>query len=369
MNILVTGARGFIGKNLIANLMQQKQYQIFECSRDTKAELIIEYCKKADFIFHLAGVNRSKCKYDFMNTNLGFTEILLKTLKKYNNNCSIVFSSSVQAEINNLYGKSKKAAEDVLLEYAKITKNHVYIYRLPNVFGKWSRPDYNSVVATFCHNIANDIEINIDDRSTSLNLAYIDDVVKEMMLPLEKIPKVQGGFCNIPVVYTVSLEQLAKCIKSFKNTRKNISIPNMSDNFIKKLYSTYLSYLPTNNFSYPLIMHEDNRGNFTEILRSPKRGQVSVNISKPGIIKGNHWHNTKNEKFIVLSGNALIRLRELYSTNIIEYHLNERSIEVIDIPPGYVHSIINEGEKDLVTLIWCNECFDINDQDTYLGQV
>ncbi len=370
MNILITGAKGFIGKNLVAALKQHEAYQIFKYGHGMGAELLEEYCKSADFVFHLAGINRPQHEEEFMNGNFSFTSELLGILKKHKNNCPIMFASSIQAAADNPYGKSKKAAEDLLLKYSKAMGVPVYIYRFPNAFGKWCRPNYNSVIATFCYNIAHDIPIQINNKQTILNLVYIDDILDEMFLALENKPhRTQDGYCSMPTTYTISLGALAELIRSFRESRSNILVPDMDDDLTRKLYSTYLSYLPEKQFSYPLIMHEDTRGSFTEILRTLDRGQVSVNISKPGIMKGNHWHHTKNEKFIIVSGKALIRLRQLYSEQVLEYHVSGDKIEAVDIPPGYTHSITNEGSTDLITFMWCNECFDPDNQDTYFEEV
>lgn len=282
-----------------------------------------------------------------------------------------MLASSIQAELDNDYGKSKKAGEDFLLSYGAETGAPIYIYRFPNLFGKWCRPNYNSVVATFCHNIAHDLPIQINDEATRLTLAYIDDVVDSLTGLLHgQTPRQENGCCKVPVEYSVSLKELTDLLHSFKESRSTKEIPDMSEyGFVKKLYSTYLSYLPEDQFSYPLKMNEDWRGSFTEILRTPERGQFSVNISKPGIEKGNHWHDTKNEKFVVVSGNALIQFRKPDSSKIISYHVSGEKLEVVDIPVGYTHNIINEGTTDLVTFMWCNECFDPNQPDTYACKV
>lgn len=369
MKILVTGAKGFIGKNLVAELKNRKYTDIFEYDKETDPSLFEEYCKKADFVFHLAGVNRPKEQSEFMEGNFGFTSTLLGTLKKHKNNCPVMISSSTQAELDNPYGISKKAAEDALFKYQKETGARVLVYRLPNLFGKWSKPNYNSVVATFCYNIARNLDIQINNPETELNLCYIDDVVKEFIKAMEGNPTVDGKFCMVPNTYNIKLGKLADLIKEFKKSRENLSIPDMRDPFIKKLYSTYLSYLPEDDFSYKLKMHCDNRGSFTEFIRTPERGQVSVNISKPGITKGNHWHHTKNEKFLVVSGNGLIRFRNINLDNIIEYKVSGERLEVVDIPPGYTHSITNLGDTDMITIMWANECFDPEDPDTYYLEV
>jgi UDP-2-acetamido-2,6-beta-L-arabino-hexul-4-ose reductase len=364
MKILVTGAKGFIGKNLVAELKNRKYMDVFEYDKDTDPSLLDEYCKKADFVFHLAGVNRPKEQSEFMEGNFGFTSILLDTLKKYHNNCPVMISSSIQAELNNPYGKSKKAGEDLLFEYGKETGTKVLVYRFPNVFGKWCRPNYNSAVATFCYNISHNLPITINDPNVVMRLVYIDDVVDELINALNGKENRVGNFCEVPIVHTIKLGEIADLLYSFKKSREERSIPDMSDAFTKKLYSTYLSYLPEDQFSYELKMNVDNRGSFTEFIKTPERGQVSVNISKPGITKGNHWHHTKNEKFLVVSGKGVIRFRKVDSDEIIEYYVSGDKLEVVDIPPGYTHNIENLGDTDMVTIMWANECFDPEKLDT-----
>jgi UDP-2-acetamido-2,6-beta-L-arabino-hexul-4-ose reductase len=369
MKILVTGANGFIGKNLIAELRNRKYENIFEYDRDTDSSLLDEYCKEADFVFHLAGVNRPKEKSEFMEGNFGFTSDLLDSLKKHNNTCPVMISSSIQAELNNPYGESKKAGEDLLFSYGEETGAKVLVYRFPNVFGKWCRPNYNSAVATFCHNIAHDLPIQVNDSNVVMNLVYIDDVVNELINALEGNENKVGEFCEVPVVHTITLGEIVDLIYSFKKSRENKSVPNMSDAFTKKLYSTYLSYLPEDQFSYDLKMNVDQRGSFTEIIKTPERGQVSVNISKPGITKGNHWHHTKNEKFLVVSGKGVIRFRKIDSDEVLEYFVSGDKMEVVDIPTGYTHNIENLGDSDMVTIMWANEPFDPEKPDTYYLEV
>ena len=369
MKILVTGAKGFIGKNLVAELRNRKYEGIFEYDRDTDSSLLDEYCKEADFVFHLAGVNRPKEQSEFMEGNFGFTSDLLDSLKKNNNNCPVMISSSIQAELNNPYGESKKAGEDLLFDYGVETGAKVLVYRFPNVFGKWCSHNYNSAVATFCHNIANDLPIQVNDPSVVMNLVYIDDVVDELINSIDGKENKIGSFCEVPVVHTINLGEIADLIYSFKNSRENRSVPNMADAFTKKLYSTYLSYLPENQFSYDLKMNEDQRGSFTEFIKTPDRGQVSVNISKPGITKGNHWHHTKNEKFLVVSGKGVIRFRKIDSEEVIEYFVSGEKMEVVDIPTGYTHNIENLGDTDMVTIMWANESFDPEKPDTYYLEV
>lgn len=369
MNILVTGANGFIGKNLIAELKNRGFNEIFEFTRDSDPELLEIYTKACDFVFHCAGINRPQNEQDFMDGNASFTAHLVELLKKHGNPARIVATSSIQAALNNPYGRSKKAMEDVLFQYRSETEKEVYVYRLPNVFGKWSRPNYNSVVATYCFNISRDLDIRVDNPSSELTLCYIDDVLEEFMRALNGSPSVQGDFCKVPTTYSISIGELARLLTSFKESRENLTIANMNDPLTKKLYSTYLSFLPLDEFSYNLKMNKDERGSFTEFIRTLDRGQVSVNISKPGITKGNHWHHTKNEKFLVVSGEGVIRFRALDSEDIIEYHVNGETLQVVDIPTGYTHSIVNVGETDLVTIMWVNECFDPVKPDTYYLEV
>ncbi len=369
MKILVTGANGFIGKNLIAELNNKGCHEILEYDIETFPELLDEYCKKADFVFHLAGINRPKEQADFMEGNFGFTSTLLAALKRNNNSCPVMISSSIQAELNNLYGESKKAGEKLLFDYSNDTGTKVLVYRFPNVFGKWCKPNYNSVIATFCHNIAQGLPIQVNDPSVVMNLVYIDDVIQELMNALEGHENRVNEFCEVPVVHTITLGEIVDIIYSFKKSRDDRTIPNMSYDFIKKLYSTYLSYLPKDQFSYELKMNIDQRGSFTEFIKTPDRGQVSVNISKPGIIKGNHWHHTKNEKFLVVSGRGVVRFRGIDTDEIIEYYVSGDKLEVIDIPTGYTHNIENLGETDMVTIMWANETYDASRPDTYYLEV
>ena len=369
MKILVTGAKGFIGKNLIAELRNRKYDYIFEYDRDTETSLLDEFCKEADFVFHLAGVNRPKEQSEFMEGNFGFTSDLLNSLKKHNNTCPVMISSSIQAELDNPYGESKKAGEDLLFAFSKETRSKVLVYRFPNVFGKWCRPNYNSAVATFCHNVAHDLPIQVNDPSVIMNLVYIDDVVNELINALEGNENKVGSFCEVPVVHTITLGEIVDLIHSFKKSREDRSVPNMADAFTKKLYSTYLSYLPENEFSYELKMNVDQRGSFTEFIKTSDRGQVSVNISKPGITKGNHWHHTKNEKFLVVSGKGVIRFRKIDSDEVLEYFVNGDKMEAVDIPTGYTHNIENLGDTDMVTIMWANESFDPENPDTYYLEV
>ncbi|QNU03886.1 capsular polysaccharide biosynthesis protein CapF [Peribacillus butanolivorans] len=369
MNILVTGAKGFVGKNLIAELKNKGFNEIFEFARESDLSLLEKYTKECDFVFHLAGVNRTKDESEFMDGNFGFTSKLLELLKKHNNKAPVLITSSIQAETDNPYGKSKKAGEDLLFNYYKETDIKVYVYRLPNLFGKWSKPNYNTVVATFCHNIARGLDIEINNPDAELNLCYIDDVLEEFLRALDNHPTMQDDYCVVPITHKIKLGKLADLIKGFSESRINLSISNTEDTLTKNLYSTYLSFLPEDSFSYDLKMNCDYRGSFTEFIRTPERGQVSVNVSKPGITKGNHWHHTKNEKFLVVSGDGLIRFRKIDSDEIFEYSVSGDKLQVVDIPTGYTHSIVNIGERDLVTVMWVNECFDPEKPDTHYLEV
>lgn len=366
MKVLVTGAKGFIGKNLISELTRREEIEVFSFDVDTPREKLETYCRECDFVYNLAGVNRPEHIEEFMEGNFDFATILLNNLKRFGNTCPIMNSSSIQAVLDNPYGRSKKAGEDMMLAYGKETGVPVYIYRFPNVFGKWCKPNYNSAVATFCHNIANDLPIQVNDRRTLMHLVYIDDVVEELLNALHGNPHInKEGYGYVPVEYEITLGEIVDILYSFKESRQNLMIPDMTkDGFVKKLYAAYLSYLSKKDFSYPLLMHIDERGSFTEILKSVDRGQVSVNVSKPGIMKGNHWHHTKNEKFVVVSGRGRICFRKYGEEELIEYSVTGEKMEVIDIPSGYTHSIINEGDTDLVTIMWCNECFDSDRPDT-----
>jgi UDP-2-acetamido-2,6-beta-L-arabino-hexul-4-ose reductase len=369
MKILVTGANGFVGKNLIAELKNLKYNEIFGFDIDTDPKLLDTYTKECTFVYHLAGVNRPQNTEAFMAGNFGFTSTLLDSLKKHNNKSPILITSSTQAELDNPYGKSKKEAEELLFSYEKETGAKALVYRLPNVFGKWCRPNYNSAVATFCNNIANGLPIQVNDPNVVINLVYIDDVVTEFVHALEGKENKNNRFCSARTVYTIKLGSIVDLLLAFSESRINLSVPDLSDAFTKKLYSTYLSYLPTNAFSYPLKMNVDNRGSFTEFIKTIDRGQVSINISKPGITKGNHWHHTKNEKFLVVSGQGVIKFRKIGSRETIEYHVSGDKLAVVDIPTGYTHNIINTGEMDMVTVMWANEAFDPEKPDTYFLEV
>lgn len=367
--ILVTGAAGFIGKNLIAQLKNAGYTAIYTYDKDTDPALLDMYTADCTFVFHLAGVNRPDDPAEFATGNCGFTAALLDSLRRQGNTAPVLLTSSIQAERDNPYGNSKRAAEELLSAYSRETGAPVLLYRLPNVFGKWCRPQYNSVIATFCYNIARDLPIQINDPAVELHLVYIDDVVAEFLRALEGQPTRDGDFCIVPVSHRAALGQIAALLRSFRASRDNRETPDMGDPLSKKLYSTYLSYLPEEAFAYPLKMNVDARGSFTEFLRSPDRGQVSINVSHPGITKGNHWHHTKNEKFLVVSGRGVIRFRKPDSTEIIEYPVSGDKLEVVDIPVGYTHSIVNTGDTDMVTVMWANEPFDPEHPDTYFLEV
>lgn len=398
MKILVTGAYGFVGKNLcqaLKNIRDNKDRtrnikieEVYEYDIDTPYEYLSEYCKRADFVFNLAGVNRPKDEKEFMEGNFIFADKLLSCLAMCENKCPVMASSSVQASLvgryaGSEYGKSKLAGEQAMLEYSKKTGAPVYVYRFPNLFGKWCRPNYNSAVATFCSNIANDLPITVNDPSVELELLYIDDLVCEMLDALENkahkcdfdglnvVPNENGAYCYAPITHKVTLGRIVELLYEFANQPKSLVVPEIpSGSFEKKLYSTYLSYLPKEKVAFPLKMNEDARGSFTELIKTKKSGQVSVNISKPGITKGQHWHNSKWEFFIVVSGHGLIEERKIGSDEIIRFEVSGDKIEAIHMLPGYTHNIINLSEtEDLVTVMWANEEFDPSKPDTYFEEV
>ncbi|MCQ2301244.1 MAG: capsular polysaccharide biosynthesis protein CapF [Bacteroidales bacterium] len=399
MKILVTGAKGFVGKNLVANLNNIKEgkdrtrpnlhvEEIFEYDIDTDPMLLDAYCAQADFVFNLAGVNRPKEQSEFMEGNFGFASTLLDTLKKHGNRCPVMLSSSQQASLtgrfgNSEYGRSKEAGEELFLDYEKETGAKVLVYRFPNLFGKWCRPNYNSAVATFCNNIANDLPITVNDPSVELELLYIDDLVNEMFDALEGkehrcefdglgvFATERGRYCYCPVTHKVKLGEIVDLLYRFKELPKNLTIPEIPANsFAKKLYSTYLSYLPKEKAIFDLKMNVDQRGSFTELVHTPKCGQVSINISKPGITKGQHWHNTKWEQFIVVSGHGLIQLRKEGTDEVLNYEVSGDHIQSVIMLPGYTHNIINLSDtEDLVTVMYCNEVFDPSKPDTFFDPV
>lgn len=370
MKILITGAKGFIGKNLIAELHNQGFNELLEFDIDSSIDQLNEYARDCQFVFHLAGVNRPENEADYLQGNFNFTASLLEALKEHKNKAPILISSSIQALLNNPYGKSKKAGEDLMFEYSNETNAPVFVFRLPNVFGKWCRPNYNSAIATFCNNTARNLSIQINDPETILKLVYIDDVINSFIDRLKYgSTRKSKGFEKISPVYEIKLGQIVDLIRTFRTSRETLKVPDMFDEFAKKLYSTYLSYLPVDKFSYSLNMNVDQRGSFTEFLKTKESGQVSINISKPHVTKGNHWHHTKNEKFLVVSGSAVIRFRKIDEIKVYEYYVTGENLEVIDIPVGYTHNIENIGVTDLVTVMWVNEVFDKEKPDTYFLEV
>ena len=401
MKILVTGAKGFVGKNLCAALKNIRDgkdrrfpgltlEEIFEYDIDTDPKMLETWCADSDFVFNLAGVNRPQNPEEFMQGNFGFASTLLDTLKKHNNPCPVMLSSSQQASLtgrfgNSEYGRSKKAGEDLFLDYGKETGTKVFVYRFPNLFGKWCRPNYNSAVATFCNAFANDLPYTVNDPSVELELLYIDDLVDEMIAclkgeehhcefeGLEVVPKTDGKYCYVPTTHKITLGGIVDLLKSFAAQPQTLMIPEIPANsFAKKLYSTYLSYLPKEKVAFPLKMNVDDRGSFTELVHTLNCGQVSVNISKPGITKGQHWHNTKWEFFIVVAGHGLIQERDLNDPEgeVIEYEVSGDNIQCIHMLPGYTHNIINLSEtENLVTVMYCNEVFDPNRPDTFFEKV
>ncbi|WP_291245137.1 NAD-dependent epimerase/dehydratase family protein [Fournierella sp.] len=364
--ILITGAGGFIGKNLVATLKTAGYTDLMLFERDDTPETLAEYAAKAGFVYHLAGINRPKDPSEFYAGNAGLTETLLNLLDKAGNKAPVLVTSSTQAALDNDYGKSKAQAEQAIFAHGKATGAPVYVFRLPGVFGKWCRPNYNSVVATFCHNSANGLPLSVRDPEYRLPLVYIDDVVASFVAALDGNCTREGDYCVVPVVHETTLGHLAETIEGFAKNRETLDVPDQTPGSLEqKLYSTWLSYLPADRFSYPLNMHCDNRGSFTEFLHTPAHGQVSINISKPGIVKGNHWHHSKNEKFLVVKGTGVIRFRALDSTEVIEYHVSGDKLEVVDIPTGYTHNIENVGQDDMVTVMWANEVFDPDHPDTF----
>lgn len=378
MKILITGAKGFVGKNLVATLQTIKEgknrttalpqdLEICEFDIDTDKALLDEYCNGCDFVVNLAGVNRPQNTEEFMQGNFGFASTLLDTLKKHNNTCPVLLSSSIQAALDNPYGLSKKAGEDLFFEYSKETGAKVLVYRLPNVFGKWCRPNYNSAVATFCNNIANDLPIQVNDRNHPMTLVYVDDVVNEIINAICGNETKDGEFCKVPVEHKITLGEIVDLIYLFKNQPQTLLMPEIPyDSFAKKLYSTYLSYLPKEKAIFELKMNCDDRGSFTELLKTEKCGQFSVNVSKPGITKGQHWHHTKWEFFIVVSGKGLIQQRKIGTDEVLNFEVSGDKIEAVHMLPGYTHNIINLSEtENLVTVMWANEQFDPTHPDTF----
>ncbi len=382
MNILVTGAKGFVGRNLceaLKNIRDGKDHthpglqidNILEFDIDTDASLLDDYCQKANFVFNLAGVNRPKDTAEFMQGNCGFASLLLNALKQHKNHCPVMISSSIQAVLDNPYGESKRAGEQLMREYSRETGCKVLIYRFPNIFGKWCRPNYNSAVATFCNNIAHELPITVNDPNVMMHLVYIDDLVDELIAALMGGEHYNGEFCEVPVTHKITLGEIVEWIHRFHDQPSHLVMPEIpAGSFQKKLYSTYLSYLPKEKVAFPLKMNIDNRGSFTELLKTAHCGQFSVNISKPGITKGQHWHNTKWEYFIVVSGRALIQERKIGTDEVMEFEVSGDQIQAVTMLPGYTHNIINLSDTDdLVTLMWANEQFDPAKPDTFFEQV
>lgn len=383
MNIVITGAGGFVGKNVLTTLQNiqngndktrpELKVDCIGCIySDTSNEEVRTLLLAADFVIHLAGVNRPQDPFEFTSGNKSLTESITRILSEAGKECPVLITSSTQAALDNPYGVSKRQAEEAVFAYGETTGADVFVYRLPNVFGKWCRPNYNSAVATFCHNIAHDLPIMVNDRNVELTLVYIDDVIAEILDALENKPHRDNPYCKVPTTHKVTLGEIVDALYSFKASRIDRSVPNMGDEFTKKLYATYLSYLPKDSFGYDLMMNVNARGSFTEILRTPDRGQFSVNISKPHITKGQHWHHTKNEKFLVVSGSGVIRFRSAEPTGsdeVLEYFVSGEQLRVIDIPTGYTHNIENLCDTDLVTFMWANECFDPTKLDTFFLEV
>ena len=382
MKILVTGSNGFVGRNLVESLKNirdnkdqtrpnLKIEEIYEFDKDTNISLLEKYCKECDFVFNLAGVNRPVDPKEFMDGNFGFASTLLDTLKKCDNNCPIMLSSSIQATLDNDYGRSKLAGEKLFLNYSKENNSKVLIYRFPNLFGKWSKPNYNSVIATWCYNYANDLDIIVNDPKVELELCYIDDVVCEMLDSLEGMEHKKGDYCYVPVTYKITLERIIELLDLFKKQPESLIIPDIPNNsFEKKLYSTYLSFLPKEKVKFEFKTNIDNRGSFTELIKTNNCGQISVNISKPGITKGQHWHHSKWEFFVVVKGSALIQMRKIGTDDVYEFEVSDEKIEAVHMLPGYTHNIINKSNtEDLVTIMWANELFDSNHPDTYHEEV
>lgn len=368
--VLVTGASGFIGKNLCARLESQTDIKILNYSRKNSESDLVDSVTKSDFIFHLAGVNRPKDEVEFIQSNLGLTEKIVRILENAGKKTPILFTSSSQAELDNAYGKSKAAAEAGLLEWSRSSGSPVYIYRLPGVFGKWSRPNYNSVVATFCHNIAHNLPVSISDPAHKLTLVYIDDVIDEFVKKLDGKSKTESEYYTIPRLFEVTLADLKDRISLLNNIRSTLVVPDLEDQLNKYLYATFISYLATDNFSYQLDLHSDDRGWLAEFIKSEQFGQIFISKTKPGISRGDHWHHTKIEKFLVVEGSGKISFRnKVNAQDIISYNVNGDTPTVIDIPTGYVHSIKNVGETDLITLFWANEILDKNNPDTYYENV
>lgn len=366
MKVLITGSNGFVGKNLVSNLSLNKEIEILKYDIDSTTEELDKYTKECDFVFHLAGVNRPVNKEEFMEGNFGFTSVLLKKLKENNNKCPIMISSSIQAELDNDYGKSKKAGEDLIKKYGKENNVKTFIYRFPNLFGKWCRPNYNSVIATWCYNVSHNMEITVNDEGKELTLAYIDDVCNELIKCLDNKETRENDFCVVPITYTKTLKEISTLIKSFKENSRNIYVPSTGDVFTKKLYATYISYVPLEEMVVDLSEHRDERGVFCELVRTKECGQVSVSTTNPCVVRGGHYHNTKMERFIVIKGRAKIEFEHVIDHSKIEFEVSGDKLQYVTIPVGYQHSINNIGDDELILILWANELFDPNVPDTYV---
>ena len=368
--VLVTGSEGFIGKNLVQHLKQLENVRIYTFDIHDSIETLESLLGKVDFVFHLAGVNRTSDDSDFRSGNRDLTTEMLSILATHERKIPFLLTSSIQATLDNPYGVSKREAEDAVFGWAENTGGQALVYRLPNVFGKWCRPNYNSVVATFCYNVANDLPIEIHEPSRQITLVYIDDVMQEFIQALTGSPTIgSGAYCMIPKTFEITLQDLADRIVAFSESRRTLVLPDFSDKLTRYLYGTYVSYLPEVGFGYPVIMRKDNRGWLSELLKSPHSGQVFVSKTKPGITRGNHWHHTKVEKFIVIQGQAVIRFRQIHGDNVIEVPVSGDELKIVDIPTGYTHSITNIGDTDLITLFWADEIFDPAEPDTYYLEV
>ena len=367
MKVLVTGASGFIGKNLISNLLLNDDIEIYKYDRNCTKEDLFNFTKDCDFVYHLAGVNRAESDHEFKEGNQYLLNELLDCLKKNNNMCPILITSSIQAELNNMYGLSKKMEEEIALQYSKENNVKVYVYRLTNVFGKWAEPNYNSVIATWCYNISHNIDIIVSDREKELCLCYIDDVCKEFIKCLDDLGVYDcNGYYYVPILYKKSLGQIENIIRTFKENSINIMVPSTGDDFIKKLYSTYLSYVPVNELVVDLEEHKDERGTFCELVRTKECGQVSISTTKPDVIRGGHYHNTKMERFIVVRGKAKITFEHVIDHSKYEFFVSGEKLQYVNIPVGYQHKIDNVGDDELVMILWANELFDPTDSDTYV---
>ncbi|MCW9026132.1 MAG: NAD-dependent epimerase/dehydratase family protein [Thiovulaceae bacterium] len=367
MKILITGSKGFIAKNLITHLERDDSYKLYLFSKEDSESILEAYLKEVDFVFHLAGVNRPKNVEEFYSGNSNLTKKIIDILKKEEKKIPVLITSSTQALCDNDYGKSKLEAENILKGYSQETGANIFIYRLPNIFGKWSKPNYNSVISTWCYNIANNLDIQVNDSSTELNLVYIDDVVKAFIESLDKSSKEQ--YFDIDTVYNKTLGQIKELLYSFKNNRTSLVIPNVASGFERALYATYLSYISTDDFSYVLNGHEDERGTFYEILKTLDSGQFSLSTTAPGVTRGNHYHHTKNEKFLVVKGEALLEYRHIVTGEKVSYNVSDKKMEVIEMIPGYTHNITNTGKEEMILLLWANEAFDRDNPDTYFLEV